>query len=500
MKKGIGIICGLLMFWMQGILCFAQTGQNMVPIGMTIQEDKMAAFFKTNQESPDWKKVVTRIDGIEMDTTLSVLGDETEYPVTCLCLVDVSGSMDENRMQSVRDMIKQLVQQKKENDNFCIQTVGNEITDNGFSSDAETLYSQIDAIKVLREDTNLYYAIQNAIEILETDPQACANKCMIIFSDGAEDQDTGITRQEAETAIREASIPVYTVAMIKQNASEQQLESAKILGSFARISMGGVHYAPVLEEYSYEEAAANIKKEIESTHVVESKFQPLEDMGETVFYETEVTDRAGTVWAYREEMSSGLFQNTMLVKPQEETNVEEPAQEEAPPKIEEKDQSVQREPGSSYVAGIAAILVIVGIVAGVMLWKMGKKKQPEPEKQQEPEYAKPVIQKAPQQLVKGTLVLHAIGQPEQKAMRFELRDKCLVGRSKGKCDIAIDDGKISSVHCCFLFQEGNLYVRDEGSTNGTLLNGVPVFEKTRVKTDDILEIGAEKYRIAWTQK
>lgn len=498
MKRGIIVLLGLLIFLTQGILCFAQTEQNISPIGIDIQSDTMTAFFKPNQESTEFKTAITRIDGTEMETTLSTLEDETEYPVTYMCLVDVSGSMDEKRMQSVRDIIKQLVQQKKENDNFCIQTVGNEITDNGFCADEETLYNQIDAIKVLREDTNLYYAIQNAVEILETDEQAYANKCLIIFSDGAEDQDTGITREEAESAIREVVVPVYTVAMIKQNASEQQLESAKILGSFARISMGGVHYAPVLEEYSYEEVADKIKEEIESTYVVQTRLRPLSGMGEYVLYETEMTDREENVQLCSMEISSGLLQDTMLIRAEETTEVEEPIEEETLESAEaERNQDIKKNPASSYIAGIAAIFVIAGSVAGIVLWNLRKKKQPESEKQ--PELSQPVLQKQAEKAC-GTLILNGVGQPEQKAIRFELRDKCLVGRSKGKCDIAIDNGKISSVHCCFLFQEGNLYVRDEGSTNGTLLNGVPVFEKTRVQQDDVLEIGAEKYRIAWIKK
>lgn len=47
-----------------------------------------------------------------------------------------------------------------------------------------------------------------------------------------------------------------------------------------------------------------------------------------------------------------------------------------------------------------------------------------------------------------------------------------VGRDAAKCGFAIRHGSLSSVHASFRLEAGRLWVRDERSTNGTVLNGV----------------------------
>jgi pSer/pThr/pTyr-binding forkhead associated (FHA) protein len=53
-----------------------------------------------------------------------------------------------------------------------------------------------------------------------------------------------------------------------------------------------------------------------------------------------------------------------------------------------------------------------------------------------------------------------------------------VGRDARECPITLSDPLVSSVHAMLKLENGNLYVRDEGSSNGTFVNGAPIVART----------------------
>ncbi len=63
-----------------------------------------------------------------------------------------------------------------------------------------------------------------------------------------------------------------------------------------------------------------------------------------------------------------------------------------------------------------------------------------------------------------------------------------VGRSK-KCQLMLRDETVSGVHCRLIAIEGGAIVMDEGSTNGTWVNGELVSQPVVVTLDDELRIG-----------
>lgn len=48
------------------------------------------------------------------------------------------------------------------------------------------------------------------------------------------------------------------------------------------------------------------------------------------------------------------------------------------------------------------------------------------------------------------------------------------GRDPAQCTIVLNDSRVSSVHAAFKMENGHLYVRDQGSNNGTSVDGTPV--------------------------
>jgi pSer/pThr/pTyr-binding forkhead associated (FHA) protein len=49
-----------------------------------------------------------------------------------------------------------------------------------------------------------------------------------------------------------------------------------------------------------------------------------------------------------------------------------------------------------------------------------------------------------------------------------------VGRDPAQCPIALTEPRVSGVHATLKFENGHLLVRDEGSNNGTYVNGTRI--------------------------
>ncbi len=64
------------------------------------------------------------------------------------------------------------------------------------------------------------------------------------------------------------------------------------------------------------------------------------------------------------------------------------------------------------------------------------------------------------------------------------------GRNRKDCAITINDPSVSGLHCNFVKRVASYYVIDLGSTNGTRVDNVPIVVETRLKSGDIVTVGA----------
>jgi pSer/pThr/pTyr-binding forkhead associated (FHA) protein len=80
----------------------------------------------------------------------------------------------------------------------------------------------------------------------------------------------------------------------------------------------------------------------------------------------------------------------------------------------------------------------------------------------------------------------------QKGTMFDLGSELTVGRAAG-CHMSLpEDTFVSQLHARVFDREGQIYVEDLGSTNGTYLNGRRLTAPTPMRTGDNLQIGSTK--------
>ncbi|HEY8806632.1 MAG TPA: FHA domain-containing protein [Candidatus Limnocylindria bacterium] len=82
--------------------------------------------------------------------------------------------------------------------------------------------------------------------------------------------------------------------------------------------------------------------------------------------------------------------------------------------------------------------------------------------------------------------------------RLPLRAVSSVGRDAGN-DIVLNDEAASAKHAIVSFADGEWWLEDSGSTNGTLLNGSRIWDKERFHYGDEVAVGRIALRLERAQ-
>lgn len=422
--------------------------------------------------------------------------EQEQVPVTYYCLADISGSISAAQMQQEKDVLYALCDALGENDTLVLGTLGNGLSASGFLSDPGEIRAAIDALAPDRgEDTNLYAGIVESLAVLASDVRVNPVRCLVILSDGEDDQTSGITRAEAESAVQTSGVPVYTVAVLRAGASAGQIEFGKVLGSFARGSVGGQHFAPETDGVPAAEAgrqiAAGVSGGLVLTVDTSAVTADRDELLLSVTYTAGDTQRTDTLTVYR----------SALIAPA--APAEDPAGSESAGQPAGGEEPAPEEPGG--VPLWAAALVVLAVAAcGVGVWAVLRKKRRQPEPQLQPE-PQPEPQPQPEQpcgcpAPSYTVRLTAIGYQGivHTVDLWEGRPRTLGRTPAANKVLDAADRRLSGVHCSLCCTKGVLTVRDNGSTNGTFVDGVPIRQQGAVPVADghTLRIGSYEYRVS----
>ena len=95
----------------------------------------------------------------------------------------------------------------------------------------------------------------------------------------------------------------------------------------------------------------------------------------------------------------------------------------------------------------------------------------------------------------GTLVVdRSPGRQPRVGERLALRASNAIGRDAGN-DIALPDEAASARHAKLEVEDGEWWIEDLGSTNGTLVNGVRINRREKLRPGDEIAIGRIAMRL-----
>lgn len=471
-----------------------------------------AASVEADLPGPDQFEV--SLEGAELPV-LSVASAEGQ-PTTYYCLADVSGSLDQEQLNQEKDVLFALAERLSEDDRMVVTTVGNEMAASGYLSDKEQLAQIIEAISITPDDTNLYTAIAESIRALDRSADATRRKCIVVLSDGEDYQQGGQTKEDADRAIQETKIPVYTVALMRRGQANDSkwVEYAKLLGSLARESAGGAHFNPTLDgtdgKSVGEQIAADMRGDLVLTLDVSAYAADKEELKLLVQYST----RGGEIYG-----------DTMTVY---RRNLPAPA--ESPDEGEgaadtEGGTPEEETPDRMWIwiaVAAAALLVLCAVIFAVSRKKKKEEvspQEPAEEKQgqeavdaeteevpdtaaqpeEEASVPLPVVLEERPLPPRVRVLFTAIGY-EQIRFQLELEKgrELTIGRD-GRANVILnpDDKKLSGVNSRIICGDNSMRVWDAGSTNGTAVNGVPLSGRAGAIVEDgqTLRVGSYEYRV-----
>jgi pSer/pThr/pTyr-binding forkhead associated (FHA) protein len=84
--------------------------------------------------------------------------------------------------------------------------------------------------------------------------------------------------------------------------------------------------------------------------------------------------------------------------------------------------------------------------------------------------------------------LKVIEPPETRGKVYDLTDELTMGRATG-CHITLDDTYVSQLHARVFKRDGQVFIEDLGSTNGTYVNRTKVTAPLVVRRGDRLQVG-----------
>jgi hypothetical protein len=298
------------------------------------------------------------------------------------------------------------------------------------------------------------------------------------------------------------------------------MEYAKLLGSFARMSAGGVHYVPQVDGIENAAVADDILNSMQNTLLLKLGVSDIQTDKDTLLLRVIYTAADGSSY----EDSMDIYSEDLAVLQAEAT---EEVTEEV---TEAAAEDIPEEPEQTGGHRIVVILVIVGIVilAGVVviILLVNKKKlaQKEAQEASEAEFSgeageaetSDTHEMEETQPEAGAVSGDGVSEQEIQRNVYELRLQAVgyetityvlkleegrdytIGRTR-QSDIVLDenDKRLSGVHCKVRWENHTLYIWDMNSKNGSFVNGVPIQSLGRVAVHEgeTLRIGSYEYRI-----
>lgn len=151
-------------------------------------------------------------------------------------MLDISKSIPAAYLDAAKQAVREVCAGLREQDKLALISFGSAVTVlSGGDSPVEEVLAQLDALACTDNHTMFYNAMDTLVEIAtrETDMRRVA----VVMSDGIDDTDAGMSREELENVLQQSGIAVYALCI--DRASNANME---LFRQFIRLS-GGELYA-----------------------------------------------------------------------------------------------------------------------------------------------------------------------------------------------------------------------------------------------------------------
>lgn len=437
-------------------------------------------------------------------------------------MIDNSASIPAQSREGIKKLLTELFAARTDNEKFAIATFGENVNQMiGYTNDYIQLKDCIAKIEFNNQDTYLTDMIYNAIS---SDAISCEGGDyvrLLLIADGMDGDSIGYTKDELDTLIMSAHIPIYSLGVY----NNKKTNKSKIEKMFAlsRLSGGnGYLYDDIKNVDSYNTMLA-IDRDI-TVFGVTPKADSLDGSEKTIKLRFQSGGESVELVADRVRMGVKVTDSPQNINPKETENPSEPV---SIPSVPETD---KKENFMLFVVASASVSLAVIVVMIFLLFHLSKRKEKETEFKPIPNNyvnnksaAGKLISHETQQMSEDgriydddatmmiwgddkagddnitnliwnnnfLVTLTDITMPTRQYQAI-LKTSLLIGKSQ-ECSIVISrDSAISRKHFSIAHRNGAYYLKDEGSSNGTFVNKSRITEEIQIKNGDIIQIGRTK--------
>lgn len=436
---------------------------------------------------------------------------DLEIPMQTLVMWDNSLSISKENRARIQDILISLVADPMEHEQFCFAGIGKDLSFmSAFSDDYAFLQTMVESTAYEDKDAYIIDNVYEAVNFLNSQ-EGDAYKRIILVSDGMDNKVLGYTKEELYDQLGQTNYPIYVLgAQNKGNAKELQN-----LFELSRRTLGTPYALDEINDIST--ILQDIGKDRNLVCVTAAVPAKLRDGGN---YNSQLTVQttageykadAGVKMPFGQEEPGTELKTTA----EETTEAEKESEAETLPEPEPSNRLLNMLKAYWYmIAGGAALLIAVG---AVLLLKAGRKipefetygggpvkgQEPIAGRIQETEYTG--IDRQPEENSEETelmfsekpaILLLTDCEDPTKEFQGNLQNTVLIGRSSA-CSIVISYEKsVSGKHCRIINENGRYYVIDEGSSNGTKVDGKLIAGKEEIYSGTVLGLGRLSMKVA----
>ena len=360
-----------------------------------------------------------------------------------------------------------------------------------FSADKGALKQRVDTLAPSDMDTFLYQGLVQAFELgRRQDADLPKRRVIVVLTDGIDDAAGGVTKEEVLLQMAENRIPIYAIGFAMPPLTQDKEKGLKELGVLARTSGG--HFLKA-DSMPLTEAYALQKERIVNSYEVQLLCNDCKAEGQLSRLNVTFNDGNRT-------LSDGL--DLRLLPQHKVTSGDKKADLDAAAKTN----SEQKKSPEKFNYIPWAALAIVLLLALLVLLRLMKRRKLARERamkeavlagseSESPEKANAGIKQEAPLPAKYNLSLTVVtGSEPGKRFNLGFNDSAVIGRASD-CDLTLNDSEISSRHAEIKFDKGILVIKDLNSTNGTLINGVPIHTLHYLQDGDQILIGRTELRL-----
>jgi hypothetical protein len=387
---------------------------------------------------------------------------ESGEGVAYIFLIDISKSISVSQFEEMRQAINTWIDGMTPVDRMAIFTFGDEcksVID--FTSEKQELKNSIAPLAPTDGKTLIHLALQHALELSKrSDKGLPVRRAVVVLSDG-KDEGSGLTAddlvQRSISSGTQPSLPIYAIGYshLPPNEKQRYLDE---LHRFAVVSGG-------------------LFREAESRPLADTYAEMNHAIRRVLVLRMECDECRPDLQAHSLQISANLGGAVQ--------SATAPVIFLGPPLP-----SWWSRWGIFVIGGGVLFAIIIGIV---LLAKGGQKEPPNVVDLPFPQPGPPptMTEPAPRLNIRLDMLN---GRNQGSVHEIGLYDRARIGRSND-CELVLAGSDISNRHCELILEGERVFLHDLRSTNGTMLNGVPIVARERLETGDIIRLGDTELRI-----